>query len=85
MGSEMCIRDRLWIAVPVEGNRAMPASDLARQIANQSGLPCLVANDIGQALQFADTQADENDLIVVTGSFYLVGPALDALHAARSI
>ncbi|MBT8107282.1 MAG: bifunctional folylpolyglutamate synthase/dihydrofolate synthase [Gammaproteobacteria bacterium] len=69
----------LWIAVAADSQRALPAGELARRIANACGRPCLVANSIGEALHEARSEAAGNDRILVTGSFYLVGPVLEAL------
>lgn len=75
----------MWVAVSVGGDRAMPASHLARIVANQSGVPCLVAKNLDEALMFAELHTRDGDLAVVTGSFYLVGPALAALNSSSSI
>jgi dihydrofolate synthase/folylpolyglutamate synthase len=69
-----------WIAIPVAGSRAEPAAVLAQKIANCSGKPCRVAEGIDEALELADRQAAPQQLILVTGSFYAVGPALEWLQ-----
>ncbi len=69
-----------WIAVPVAGRRAEPAPALAQQIANCCTKPCRIAGSIREALEIADRQRDPQDLILVTGSFYAVGPALEWLQ-----
>jgi dihydrofolate synthase/folylpolyglutamate synthase len=69
-----------WIAVPVAGRRAEPAPALAQQIANCCTKPCRIAGSIPEALEIADRQRDPQDLILVTGSFYAVGPALEWLQ-----
>jgi dihydrofolate synthase/folylpolyglutamate synthase len=68
-----------WIAVPVMGSRAGPAAVLAQKIANCCMKPCRIAAAIPEALEAADRQAAPQDLILVTGSFYAVGPALEWL------
>lgn len=70
-----------WIAVTVPGNRAEPAARLAQKIANACGQPCLVEADIAAALQIADECSDDDDLVLVTGSFYIVGPAIRWLQS----
>ena len=70
-----------WIAVPVAGDRAEPAAALAQKIANCSGKPCRVTEAIPEALQLADRQAAPQQLVLVTGSFYTVGPALEWLQS----
>ena len=69
-----------WIAVPVEGTRAEPAATLGKKIANCSMKPCLIVDAISDALEFADRRAAQEDMILVTGSFYAVGPALEWLQ-----
>ena len=61
------------------GPRAIPAGELARRIANATNRPCLIATSLPDALQAARREASEGDRILVAGSFYVVGPALQAL------
>lgn len=72
-----------WTAVPMSGTRAEPAAALAQQIANLGNRPCRIAGTMAEALEFADRVADPRDMILVTGSFYAVGPALEWLRANR--
>ncbi len=69
----------LWIAVTAASHRAIAAGELSRRIANATGRPCLVADSLDDALRNARDAATPGDRILVTGSFYLVGPVLDAL------
>jgi len=68
-----------WIAVTANSHRAIPAQELARRIANVCGRPCLVADSLAVAMESARRDASINDRILVTGSFYLVGPVLELL------
>lgn len=68
-----------WIAVTVNGSRAESASVLARKIANESQKPCRIVESATVAFQQAENSAASNDVVLVTGSFYLVGPALEWL------
>lgn len=68
-----------WIAVAANSPRAIPAAELARRIANRTGRPCLVAASLDAALERVQRDSAENDRILVTGSFYLVGPVLERL------
>jgi dihydrofolate synthase/folylpolyglutamate synthase len=72
-----------WVAVPLTGSRAEPATLLAQKIANITGKPCRIADSIPAALEAEDRRADPRALILVTGSFYTVGPALEWLQANR--
>ena len=69
-----------WIAVPVDGPRAESAPVLAQKIANCTRKPCRVESAIPEALELVDQQAPADELVLVTGSFYIVGPALEWLH-----
>ena len=68
-----------WIAVTADSPRAIPAGELARQVANLANAGCLVAESLRDAIDHAQDIATTDDRIVVTGSFYLVGPALHLL------
>lgn len=69
-----------WVAVTANSRRAIPASELARRIANACKRPCLVAGSTREGMQIARQSLLNNDRILVTGSFYLVGPVLDRLR-----
>jgi dihydrofolate synthase/folylpolyglutamate synthase len=67
----------VWVAVTASGGRAaLPAGELAASIARACDKPCLIADSLADALQYASDQTTDRDLILVTGSFYVVGPAL---------
>jgi dihydrofolate synthase/folylpolyglutamate synthase len=72
-----------WIAVTADSPRAIESSELARQVANLSNKACLAAESLGQALEQAQLLASTDDQILVTGSFYLVGPVLSELYSRR--
>ncbi len=72
-----------WVAVTVAGSRAATAEHIATEIANLSGKPCLIADSIDAAMKTAAAEACAIDAVIVTGSFYLVGPALDWLSLER--
>ena len=55
--------------------RAMDPDDLQREIAETSGKMCQVARSLPDALYLASRAVGRDDLICVTGSFYLVGEA----------
>ena len=72
-----------WIACTPDSVNAVSADALAQQVAQQSGKPCLIAGSVADALEAAQDAATPSDLIVITGSFYTVGPALDWLNDFR--
>jgi dihydrofolate synthase/folylpolyglutamate synthase len=65
-----------WIAVTADSSRAIPAAELGRIIANVTNKGCLVADSLEEALDFARGLTKPDDRVLITGSFYLVGPAL---------
>ncbi len=77
--SPLCGLVDYWIAVTADNGRALEAGELGRQIANVSNKGCFVAESLVQAMQHARHRATTDDRILVTGSFYLVGPVLEAL------
>ena len=68
-----------WIAITADSPRAVPANELARRVSNLTGEACLVADSVNAAIEFARRNASESDRILVTGSFFTVGPVLDQL------
>ena len=68
-----------WIAVGIEGSRGGAATPLAQKIANSTGRACLIAATLEEGLGIAAHRSAVGDTVLVTGSFYIVGPALDWL------
>ncbi|MBT8077119.1 MAG: bifunctional folylpolyglutamate synthase/dihydrofolate synthase [Gammaproteobacteria bacterium] len=73
-----------WIAVSAAAARAIPANQLAARIAAVCGKPCLAADSLEEALEFATSTSGEDDSILVTGSFYVVGPALEWIRSTSA-
>lgn len=71
-----------WIAVGLEGPRALPPADLARRLAAGGAHPVVTAPDVAAGIKLARRESAPEDRIVVFGSFLAVGPALVALGAA---
>ncbi len=76
----MATRVDRWIAVTPDCPRAMAARELATLVANRCNKPCLVADTPADGLRHADACAGDDALVLVTGSFYTVGPALRYLR-----
>ncbi|MBN2455641.1 MAG: bifunctional folylpolyglutamate synthase/dihydrofolate synthase [Sedimentisphaerales bacterium] len=55
--------------------KAMPPSELADMYSQISGKMCQTASSLGEALRLAASAVDKEDLICITGSFYLIGQA----------
>jgi len=68
-----------WISVTAGNSRAIDAAEIGRQVANLTNKACMVAESLEQAMQHARQLTTPDDRILVTGSFYVVGPALAAL------
>ena len=68
-----------WIALAADSARSIPAAELARRVANATDRPCLIAASLEDALQGARRNLSAGDRILVTGSFYIVGPVLRSL------
>ena len=68
-----------WIAVTANSPRAIPVDELARRVANRANRGCLEAASMADALHEARRVTTGSDRILVTGSFFVVGPALEAL------
>ena len=70
-----------WIAVTAASPRAIEAAELGRRIANETGKACLVADSAEQAIANAREMAGSEGRVLVTGSFYTVGPFLERFSA----
>ena len=70
---------RHWIAANVESPRGIEAGELARRVANELNRGCVVAESLEVALGHARELAGSEGRVLVTGSFYLVGPVLEKL------
>lgn len=68
-----------WIAVTADNPRAIPAAELARRVANETDCACLIADSIDSAIRRAEEMSGPDDLILATGSFYVVNGILAAL------
>jgi dihydrofolate synthase/folylpolyglutamate synthase len=56
-------------------NKAVSPQDLADQYTEICGKMCQTANTLGEALMLARSAVGKEDLICITGSFYLIGQA----------
>ena len=71
-----------WIAVGLEGPRALPPAELALRLEAGGARPVVTAPDVAAGIALARRESAPEDRIVVFGSFLTVGPALLALDAA---
>jgi len=69
-----------WLAVPLESPRGTPVTTLAAAIANATGRPCRIESSVAAAVATARALAGPADRVVAAGSFYVVGPTLEALR-----
>jgi dihydrofolate synthase / folylpolyglutamate synthase len=69
---------RLVVTCPPPSPRAQPATAVAAAAA-RIGVPAVAADSVAEALEVAFDRAGADDLILVTGSLYVVGAARAAL------
>ena len=62
------------IATQAKSMRSVPLDELVT-VADEFGLPCTKMDDVGDAVKAALASARPTDLVVVTGSHYVVGEA----------
>ena len=72
-----------WIALTASSPRAIDAAELARRTANETGKACLIADTQSMAIQNAAAMAGPGGRVLVTGSFYTVGPLLERLSVSH--
>ncbi len=72
------------VACPPASPRGLPASVVA-QAARRLGAGAAEAPSVGEALDRAGRMAGPGQVVLVTGSFYVVGPARAWLRQARAV
>jgi dihydrofolate synthase/folylpolyglutamate synthase len=65
--------------------KAMSPQILTDMYAEMSGKMCQAADNLGEALQVAKSAITKEDLICITGSFYLIGQAKMRFQPTRSL
>jgi dihydrofolate synthase/folylpolyglutamate synthase len=80
VGAALCPLADLTVFTASKLPRATPPAELRRALRDLCAKP-MVAADVATALAIAREQAHADDLILVTGSLYVVGEAMDALEA----
>ena len=70
-----------WIAVTAASPRAIDAAELARRVANATGKACLIADSFDMAMENAAAIGGPDGRVLVTGSFFTVGPILERLSS----
>jgi dihydrofolate synthase/folylpolyglutamate synthase len=73
---------RRWIAVGLDGPRALAPAELAGRIARAGARSVVAVADVASGLAQARIECAPGDRVVVFGSFLTVGPALTQLCAA---
>jgi dihydrofolate synthase/folylpolyglutamate synthase len=68
-----------WIAVGVEGERALSAAAMGARLDDALGAPVAREGDVAAGCRRARQLAASGDRVVVFGSFHTVGPALEWL------
>ena len=78
----LVIRISRWIAVGLEGPRALGPAELARRIERAGGGSVETATDVAAGMQKARAECRSGDRVLAFGSFLTVGPALSWLGLA---
>lgn len=65
-----------WVAVRLDGPRALPEAELAARIARGAGAQVATAGSVAAGCALATAASGAEDRILVFGSFQTVGPAL---------
>ncbi len=65
-----------WFIPKLEITRSIEPDDLKKIIAEKNTGSCSTNNSVAQSINMAVKSTTKNDLIVITGSFYIVSPAL---------
>ena len=73
---------RRWIAVGLEGRRALAPAELARRISRAGASSVLAVENVAAGMTQARVECRPGDRVVAFGSFLTVGPALAWLGAA---
>lgn len=75
---------RLVVTCPPPSPRAQPADEVAA-VARSLGCRAVATGSVLEALEVALAEADDDDLVLVTGSLYTVGAARTALVGDRDL
>jgi len=83
VGAALCPLADVTVFTASKLPRATPPQELRQALRDLCAKP-MVAADVASALDIARDRAREDDLILVTGSLYIVGEAMEALEARPS-
>tara|TARA_B100000959_G_scaffold287271_1_gene370719 strand:+ start:20190 stop:21458 length:1269 start_codon:yes stop_codon:yes gene_type:complete len=73
-----------WIIPDLSANRSIDTNKLKLLITQKSHKSCSISKSVEEAMEEADIYSKAGDLIVVTGSFYTVSPALNWFNQLQS-
>ncbi len=73
--------DKVIFTLATSTPRAAPPEELAAEYEEHSGRTAQVAENLIEALQIAKSAVSREDLICITGSFYLVGEAKQLIQS----
>ena len=65
--------------------KAMSGDDLAAMYTEICGKMCQTAVSLGEALRLAQSAVSREDLICITGSFYLIGQAKERFQSNQAL
>ncbi|MBQ9549236.1 MAG: bifunctional folylpolyglutamate synthase/dihydrofolate synthase [Lachnospiraceae bacterium] len=84
MTAEIAHLAKKFFTVTPDSDRALPAAQLAQFIHSATGLTATPCNSVQTAVRMALSQAEEDDVICIFGSFYYVGEVRRLFNADRS-
>jgi dihydrofolate synthase/folylpolyglutamate synthase len=67
-------------AVRAESDRSLPAEEIAHR-SEQTGIRTILAGSVEAGITMAMNDAEENDVVVICGSFYVVGEAIELMES----
>ncbi|KXK56155.1 MAG: hypothetical protein UZ07_CHB004001605, partial [Chlorobi bacterium OLB7] len=62
-------------AVRADSHRSLPADEIAHH-AQSAGIPTTLAGSVADGIRLAEQERAEGEIVVICGSFYVVGEAL---------
>ena len=74
-----------FFTVTPSSERALPAAELAKFLHSSTGLTATPCNTVQTAIRMAISQAEEDDVICIFGSFYYLGEVRSILGAGNSV
>ncbi len=85
MAEQVAPLAKKFFTVTPTSDRALPAAELARFLHASTGLTATPCNTVQTAIRMAISQAEEDDVICIFGSFYFLGEVRSILGAGDAV